>query len=247
MPMAGDDRWFDPDIAAMSLRYEEKSGLQLYRNYTKAFEAHAVLEFRKSLVDETLDLSNFKRLVGLLVAEDIRFVPVVVCGYADELIQSAFRSAIPENVPGGLKEMMSGYGPLSDLSKRIRMAFAFDVLSPDLMEGFDKIRKVRNRISHDWDIKAAADLINHPVLSGLYPIEADLSEAGVLPTDLGSEAAFRVRVIWLAGRLTYEEAVYGRAKKARLDPGRALYEDGGTPWLREISRICMRATRDCRN
>ena len=37
-----DEDWFDPDIAAMKLEYLEKSGLQVYRNYTRAFEEHAI-------------------------------------------------------------------------------------------------------------------------------------------------------------------------------------------------------------
>ena len=36
MPTTED--WFDDDIAAMELNYAEKSGLQIYRNYTKSFE-----------------------------------------------------------------------------------------------------------------------------------------------------------------------------------------------------------------
>ena len=40
-----DEDWFDPDIAAMKLGYGEKAGLQIYRNYTRSFEEHAIKKF----------------------------------------------------------------------------------------------------------------------------------------------------------------------------------------------------------
>ena len=240
--MVSNEDWFDDDIAKMDLDYGEKAGLQIYRNYTKSFEDHAINKFRESLSREELNVGKLRRLVTLLVSEDVRFVPVIVCAFGDEILKSAFEKALPTDVPGGVRDILSGYGPLSDLSKRIRMAFAFDILSRDLMTELDRVRKVRNRVSHDWDMKAADDLVKHPHLAEMYPIERALSERGVVTDELNVEIAIRIRVIWLAGRLTYEEAAYYGAKAARLSPTRALYENGGTSWLKAVSAICMDAT-----
>lgn len=139
--------------------------------------------------------------------------------------------------------MLGGYGPLSDLSKRLRMVFAFDVVSKDLVLDIDRIREVRNRVSHDWDLKSADALLGHPKLGALYPIEHDLAEFEAFVAQLNAEQIFRVRLIWLVGRLTYEAAAYHRAKAARLSTYRALYEDGGTTWLKAISNICIGATQ----
>jgi hypothetical protein len=51
----------DPDIAAMKLEYLEKSGLQIYRNYTRAFEEHAIKRFVEALNLEPLNLTDFRR------------------------------------------------------------------------------------------------------------------------------------------------------------------------------------------
>jgi hypothetical protein len=42
--------WFDPDIAGMDdLGYDEKAGLQIYRNYTRSFEKRAIELFVAAL------------------------------------------------------------------------------------------------------------------------------------------------------------------------------------------------------
>ncbi|UVO49249.1 hypothetical protein M0208_01465 [Sphingomonas sp. SUN019] len=227
----------------MDLGYGEKAGLQIYRNYTRSFEDHALRRFREGLAEEPIDVSQLSRVAALLTSEDVRFAPVIACGYADEQLEAAFKAMLPEGIPGGRRAMFSGYGPLSDLSKRIRLAYAFDVLSRDVMLGLDRVRTVRNRISHDWDMKSAVEVLDSPALAALYPIDADLRERGMEIAADDNEAVFRIRLIWLVGRLTYEVAAYHKAKAVRLSPIRALYENGGTAWLREVSGVCMAAAR----
>jgi hypothetical protein len=74
-----DEDWFDPDIAAMKLEYLEKSGLQVYRNYTRAFEEHAIKRFVEALNLEPLNLTDFRRLVALILSEEVR-CPNLSCG-----------------------------------------------------------------------------------------------------------------------------------------------------------------------
>jgi hypothetical protein len=242
-----DDNWFDPDIDAMQLGWGEKAGLQIYRNYTTSFENHALGQLRKALNHETLDLSELAKLVELIVTEDLRFIPIILCAFGDSLLEHALKSVIPEGVPGGKARLFTGYGPLSDLSKRIQMACAFDIVSADLVADLDRVRATRNKISHSWDISAFSEFYSTGRVSDLFPIEAHLAERASQEPELGTVlepgAAFRVRAIWLAGRLNYEAAFYGLAKRARLSPTRALYEGGGTQWLGKISAICMDATR----
>jgi len=56
-------------------------------------------------------------------------------------------------------------------------------------------------------------------------------------------AAFRIRLVWILGRLVYEAAAYNRAKQARLIPSHALYGKPTAKWLIEVSAISLRATR----
>lgn len=242
-----EENWFDPDIDAMQLGWGEKAGLQLYRNYTRSFENHAIGRFREALEREQLDLGRLERLISLLVSEDLRFLPIILCAFADDLLKEAFKAAIPDGVPGGKADMFSGYGPLSDLSKRIKMAFAFDVLSADLMTGLDRVRAARNEIAHSWDSATLGEFYAGGRVADLFPIEVHLAERAAKDPELGAMlnagSAFRVRVIWLAGRLAYEAAFYGLAKKAHLSPSRTLYEEGGTQWLTKVSGICMDGTK----
>lgn len=239
---------FDTDIAAMSLSDGEKAGLQIFRNYSRSFERHAIKRFRESLDKDTVNVDDLTRIADLLVNEEVRFVPILVCAFADELLTSAFQTAVPDGVPGGKANLFSGYGPLSDLSKRIKMAFAFDVVSGDVAIGLDAIRTARNRIAHSWDIEDLGELFARGRVAQMFPMETLLAERAnsepLMGTQLGPHAAFRVRAIWLVGRLKYETCYYWLAKRARLDPARVLYSDGGTHLLTSIAAICMDATRD---
>lgn len=245
--MTDEENWFDHDIDVMNLGWGEKAGLQIYRNYTKSFETHAMGKFRDALSHDPLELDALRKLTALVATEDLRFVPIVICAFGDDLLEQALKRSVPDGIPGGKAKLFSGYGPLSDLSKRIQMASAFDVVSADLMSDLDRVRTIRNKISHSWDVSALSDFYSGGRTADLFPIEAHLAERAAQDAELGTVldpgSAFRVRVIWLAGRLRYEAAFYDLAKKARLSPARALYDDGGTTWLREVSAICMDATK----
>jgi hypothetical protein len=243
-----EDDWFDPDIAAMNLGYGEKAGLQIYRNYTRSFEEYAIRKFVETIDLEQLDLSNLQHLTKLIISEDERFLPVIVCAFADNVLKDTFMSALPSGIPGGKGSMFGGYGPLSDLSKRIQLAYAFDILSPDLMEELDHLRSARNVISHSWDIKSLNEFYTKGHLAKMHRIEELLSDREEPAKDFSGVfkplAAFRVRLVWIVGRLIYEAAAYNRAKKARLRPTQALYGKPAPKWLKEISKIALEASRE---
>jgi hypothetical protein len=87
----------------------------------------------------------------------VRFLPVIACAFADDVLKATFKEVLPDRIPGRKASMFSGYGALSDLAKRIQLAHAFDVLSPDLMEELDRLRSARNAISHSWNIDSLKD------------------------------------------------------------------------------------------
>lgn len=128
------------------------------------------------------------------------------------------------------------------------LAYAFDVLSADLMKELDRLRCARNAISHSWNIDSLSDFFTKGRLADMHRIEELLSERQESAKEFSSGfkplAAFRIRLVWIVGRLVYEAAAYGRAKKARLDPVRALYGKPPPKWLTEISKIGHEATRE---
>jgi hypothetical protein len=239
---------FDPDISAMKLDYLEKMGLQLYRNYTRAFEEHAIKRFVETIDLETLDLTDFQRLAGLIVKEEARFLPVIVCAFADDLLKATFKAVLPDGIPGGKGEMFGAYGPLSDFGKRIQLAYAFDILSPDLMEELDRLRSTRNAISHNWNIDSLDEFFSKGRLADMHRMEELLPQTEGLEEEFSEGfkplAAFRIRLVWIVGRLVYEAAAYNRAKTTRVRPARILYGKPAPKWLGEVSKACLAATRE---
>lgn len=245
-----DEDWFDTDIAALELGYGEKAGLQIFRNYRRAFDGHAAELLRQEIANTPLDLTGLTRVVELVSVEDVRLTIVIACGYADDILRKGFEKALPADIPGGVSNMLGGFGPLGDFSKRIRLGYAFELASRDLLADIDNLRRVRNRVSHDWDIASASLLLDHPKLSEMYPVELDVSTR--LTEKLGAdieekpEEHLRVRLIWLLGRLTYELEAFPLARKSKLEPSEALYgKEGGenrTKWLKAIAEVCLAAT-----
>jgi len=239
--------WFDADIAALDLGYGEKAGLQIYRNYTQSFEDHAIKKLVEVLDTERLDLDDYQELADRIVHEDGRYLPVIICAFADDLLKKVFKKALPEGIPGGKASMLSGYGPLSDLAKRIQLAYAFDVLSADLMNELDRVRSVRNRLSHSWNISDLRQFFEGGQLDNIYPVEELLAEREGLADLKGPFeplTAFRIRMVWIVGRMVYEAAAYHRAKSVRLQPQKALYAKPGTKWLTAVGKIAMKSTSE---
>ena len=143
--------------------------------------------------------------------------------------------------------MFGGDGALSNLSKRIKLAYAFDILSGDLMIEMDRLRSARNDISHSWNISSLGDFFTKGRLADMCRVEELLSERKELMNDLSEGlaplAAFRIRLVWIVGRLVFEASTYTKAKKARLSPARALYGKPPSKWLTEISKIALDATQ----
>jgi hypothetical protein len=128
------------------------------------------------------------------------------------------------------------------------LAHAFDVLSPDVTEELDRLRSARNAISHSWNIDSLKDFFTKGRLADTHRMEEVLAERKDLTKELSSGfeplAAFRLRLVWIVGRLVYEAAAYNNAKKTRLHPVRALYGKSAPKWLKEVSRICLDASRE---
>lgn len=141
------DFW-NPDIAALDLSEVEKNGLQVFRNYTIAFEKRAAEHFVTESNRSKYDTAQLDGILNLIVTEDVRFLPVIACSFADEQLEEMFKREVPESVPGGRSSMLSGYGSLSRFSQRIQVAYAFGWMSPDVLEELEKLRKIRNDTSH---------------------------------------------------------------------------------------------------
>lgn len=238
------EEW-DNDIASMKLSDVEKNGLQVYRNYQRAFATQAEKTFAAEVDADTasLDLTALERVMNHLAIEDARFLPVIMCTFVDDLLKAMFKSELPDGIPGGKSDMFGPYGPLSNLFNRLQLAFAFDMLSQDLVRDLDRVRKARNDLSHTWDIEAHKEFFAGGSVSEIFPVDELLVEDGYLNNSVLQNddplKKFRMRLTWMIARLAYEVPWYSLAKKRRLDANNALYGPNKPKKLSEIAGMAM--------
>jgi hypothetical protein len=216
---------FDRDIENLEISEFEKNGLQVYRNHTKSLTEQRQREFVAYINTKQFDPAPLERILQKILQEDARFLPVIACAFADEELKGLFAEAIRPGVPGGKSAMLGPYGPLSTFFNRIQLGYAFDLINADILEDLDLLRNARNRIAHEWDIRALSDFCDTkhiqkiiefdmtPLLSGFgYSVSAKTNPA----------VALRLRLIWLLSRLVGECRYYFRAKQLGLDPQHLL-------------------------
>lgn len=239
--------FWDDDVAAMNLTEVEKNGLQVFRNYTNAFEKSAAERFVSKANKTQYDTSKLDGILSLIVEEDVRFLPVIACSFSDEQLEDMFKREIPNGVPGGRSSMLSGYGSLSRFSQRIQIAFAFGWMGHDVLEELDKLRKIRNDISHSWDINSVRGKLDALIDSRMLKIEEQLGDGIRLPErfweTLSKEDLFRVRLLWLLGRCFYESHLFASAINQRLNPQVALYGEAKTNLLVSVAAKCVATTK----
>jgi hypothetical protein len=202
--------------------------MKTYQDYRQAFQKERQEQFATGIDAITIDVSELRRAMSLLVREDVRFVPVIACAFADEDLKAMFKMFLPDDIPGGKSGMLGRFGPISTLFARIQFAFAFDMVHSDILLALDKLRSHRNNIAHTWDQDALTDFLATPL-----PMMDELENA-LLHRDirqggsgqLSADASLRLRAVWLIARLFYETRFYTLAKMAQLNPFKALYGDG---------------------
>lgn len=241
--------FFDSDIAAMDLSEVEKNGLQVYRNYSRAFDEHRAKCFSDEARLEPSVVSSLTSILRLVATEEARTLPVIACAYADDQLKEMFRREIAEGVPGGRSELLSGFGPLARLSQRIQMAFAFGWMSKDVLVEIDHLRKLRNDISHKWDLELLETKMHELIENRQHKIEKYLGDGERLPENFHESLSpierLRVRLVWMLARVTYESHFWVPALKQNLVPNKVLYGNNRPAILSEISAACVSITGQC--
>lgn len=239
--------FWDKDIAELELSDPEKNGLQVFRNYTRAFKEHERERFTAQFNAGQYDLSGLRSVLESIASDDARLIPVLACAFFDACLDEMYKREIPKGVPGGRETLFTGYGPLSSLSKRIQIAYAFGWMSPDLLADMDCVRKVRNKLSHAWDHAELADYFAKPPISSMSAVEAHVAEQkdrllfeGV--ENLDALGRFRVRLLWVIGRAQYESLAFPAALKQRIDP-HVLYGEKCPKLLQDVAGMCAEFTR----
>lgn len=238
---------YDEDIAKLTLSDPEKTGLQVYRNYTKSFMMHREKKFAEEIDASETSIDRIKEVLALIETEHVKFVPVIACSFADEELKVMYRANLPEGIPGGRSAMLGGFGPLSNLHSRIQFSFAFDLISPDILGTLNKLRDQRNKLSHTWNARLLDDFFKDVSLVQVIGLDEAIVEAGLgkileKPKDYG-EATLRIRTAWLLTRVSYEALWYWKAKKAGLNPTSVLYGPNHPKLLGKVSIPATDLTR----
>lgn len=236
------DGFWDADIAALDMSDVEKNGLQMYRNYQLKFNIAREETFAESVDATPPDTTELAQVMSLMLNEDIRFVPVIACAFADEELKRMFSTFLRDGIPGGKKAMLGRFGPISTLFARIQFAYAFDMVSPDILTPLDRLRDHRNKLSHTWNSVLLADFFKDPLpqMEGLEEALASRPAAKVLvEPNLFPEAALRIRTMWILTRIFYESRYYPLAKASGVTPARALYGPRHPKALGAISNFAL--------
>ncbi len=217
--------YFDKDIENLELSEFEKNGLQVYRNYTKSLTEQRQKEFVAYINAKPFDPAPLEKMLQKILQEDARFLPVIACAFADDELKDLFAGAIRPGIPGGKTAMLGPYGPLSTFFNRIQLGYAFDLISADILEDLDLLRSARNRIAHEWDIRALCDFCDTKHIQKI--IEFDMTPllsafGSSVSAKTNPAVALRLRLIWLLSRLVGECRYYFQAKRLGLDPQQLL-------------------------
>lgn len=138
-------KW-DEDIAAMDLSDVEKNGLQVFRNYNKAFERKRVEQARERAKAIIYDVPRLRGDIEAMIGARCEIALLAACSIADDLLRDMF---LRLEKPGlNVKDMVAPLGPLSDLNRRLKVAALADLIDSDDFEFFDRLRKFRNQVAH---------------------------------------------------------------------------------------------------
>jgi hypothetical protein len=216
-----------------------------YQTAFNAYQKERQEQFAAGADAIPLDVSELRKAMDLLVREDIRFIPVIACAFADEEMKRMFKQFLPNDIPGGKNSMLGRFGPISSLFTRIQFAFAFDMVHSDVLLALDKLRAHRNNIAHTWDQTSLADFMETP-LPYMDEMEdtllhIDIKDGG--DGDISAEGSLRLRTVWLLARLFYETRFHSLAKMAQLTPYKALYLDGHPKALRKVQEPALLHTQ----
>lgn len=237
---------YDADIDAMKLSDVEKNGIQVFRNYCKGIEQKQQLDLTEEINKLPLHEDGLIRLNEIILNEDPRMITVVVCAFMDEQLHDMYKRELPNGIPGGRTNLLEGFGPLSRFAQRIQMAFAFNLLSADLLNEAYLLRKMRNDVSHKWDIEDLKIKLGDFIKTKMSPVENQLDDGITLPKEFYKKLdvfeLFRVRLIWITARFYYESWTYPRVIRAKLDPMKVLYSRSAPKFMGILASLCIQTT-----
>lgn len=208
---------------------EEQAGVDYFVMFLRKVRERQAKEAVAEVEAIPADVKSFKRAATLIGGEDIRFLPVIVTSYCDDLLGQMFRRELPGSVPGGLNQLVRS-GALARLANRIQIAYAFNWINRDVLAELDQLRGIRNEVSHRWDIQEIRPKIEALVQNRMIAAEVHLDDASgghPLPKGfserLSLDSRFRIRLQWLCGQMFFQARYWPALVKRGLNPDFMMY------------------------
>lgn len=230
---------YDDDINELNISDLEKNGLQVYRNYKNSFYEHEIKLFIEDCDSKNYEnLEDLKQVLHLIVLEDIKYLPIILCSFANECLEKLLKRIISEGVPGGSKSILDGFGSLSSFSNRIQMAYIFNILSKDILLELNSFRKIRNDFAHQWNLEKNKIKLKTIINSRSIKIEKILLESGKISDSLDEDDQWKCYLLFFVGRIYYETELYYSCVQKGLNPDAVLYSGKNTPKLfKEVTKL----------
>ncbi len=233
------------EIDALNLSYAEKLGLQLYKNYNTAFTEKRDSEIIEEINAIEFDFSDLERFTHAYEKEPLSVSIILACSFADECLLRLIKSVSPKDVIGRKADIFGSYGPFSSLSRKITLTHYFGIATPDMLEGLDKLRNIRNKLSHNWDISKISETALDIDPATHFPIDEMLAnrpnwfQGARIP--LTKEKVFRIKTIWLICMLYYQSKYNALILNKGVRKFQIIFEGSPKP-LVAISSIAIESS-----
>jgi len=112
-------------------------------NLSQFFEEH------KKLVANRRELSrNHYEVFEAYQKESDRSAAILASSFLEEILGETIRSFFVEDQ--SVDDIFKGYSPLSTFSSKIDFAYALGLVTKEMKQDLDTIRKIRNHFAHNW-------------------------------------------------------------------------------------------------
>lgn len=91
-------------------------------------------------------LTSYNNFEELFHNETDRAAAVLAASYLENIVGMSIKSFLVDDP--SVEELFEGYGPLSSFSARISVAYALGLITKDMRNDLNYIRKIRNHFAH---------------------------------------------------------------------------------------------------
>lgn len=93
-------------------------------------------------------LGNYRDVLEAYEQESDRSAAILAASFLEEVLEETIRSFLIEDK--SVDNLFKGYSPLSTFSSKIDISYALGLITKEMKQDLDVVRKVRNHFAHNW-------------------------------------------------------------------------------------------------